>query len=167
MTAVSKAFLERLACLAYWPWGTPAPKFREAPGKRLAVLVTSSAAPALASRLGGFHSLADLSKIAETLQAEVVAKLHYGLIALERGSTLSKSQRAATIRLGGCLVDRSKHGWVGKLKLRAILTVAQSDLPQLPYVGPAFDRIASIPFGHMGDEDDPEQSRLLPRKGNE
>ena len=150
MTAVSKAFLERLACLAYWPWGTPAPQFRKIPGKRLAVLVTSSAAPALASRLGGFHSLADLGKIAETLNAEVVAKLHYGLIALKHETSLSQSQRAAAIRLGSCLADLSKEGWVGKLKLRAIRAVAQSDLPQLPYVGPAFDRIASIPFRRTG-----------------
>jgi multimeric flavodoxin WrbA len=146
MTAVTKAFLERMACLAYWPWGRPAPQFREIPGKRLAVLVTSSAAPALASRLGGFHALADLGKIAQVLHAEVVAKLHYGLIALTRGTTLSESQRAAAIRLGSCLADLPGGGWPDRLKLRAIRAVAQSDLPQLPYVGPAFDRIASIPF---------------------
>lgn len=145
-TAVTKAFLERMVCLAYWPWGRPAPQMRQMPGKRLAVLVTSSAAPALMGRFGGFHSLEDLSKIAETLQAEVVAKLHYGLIAMDRQSRLAESQRLAASQFGSCLVDRFEGGWMGKLKLRAIRGVAQSDLPQLPYVGPVIDRIASIPF---------------------
>jgi multimeric flavodoxin WrbA len=146
MTAVTKAFLERMVCLAYWPWGTPAPQFREPSGKRLAVLVTSSAAPSVASRFGGFHALADLGKIAQVLHADVVAKLHYGLIALKRETSLSQSQRAAAIRLGSCLADLPGGGWPDKLKLRAIRAIAQSDLPQIPYVGPAFDRIASIPF---------------------
>jgi multimeric flavodoxin WrbA len=151
MTAVTKAFLERMACLAYWPWGRPAPQFRELPGKRLAVLVTSSAAPSVASRLGGFHALADLGKIAQVLHAEVVAKLHYGLMALKRDTRLSEGQRAAAVRLGSCLAGLPGGGWPDKVKLRAIRALAQSDLPQLPCVGPAFDRIASIPFRHMGD----------------
>ena len=96
--------------------------------------------------MGGFHSLQDLSKIAETLHAEVVAKLHYGLIARDRESRLSESQRLTAFQLGRCLVDRFEGGWMGRLKLRAIRGVAQSDLPQLPYVGSVIDRIASIPF---------------------
>ncbi len=146
VTAVTKAFLERMVCLAYWPWGKPAPQMRPIPGKRLAVLVTSSAAPALMGRFGGFHSLEDLSKIAETLHAEVVAKLHYGLVAMDRKSRLSESQRLAAFELGRRLVDRFDGGWKNRLKLRAIRGIAQSDLPQLPYLGPVIDRIASIPF---------------------
>jgi multimeric flavodoxin WrbA len=146
MTAVSKAFLERLVCLAHWPWGKPSPKLRHLSGRRMAVLVTSSAAPSLLTRIGAFNSLTELGKMAELLHAEVVARLHYGLVAIHRESGLREGQKSAAVRLGACLVDRF-HGHLGsKFKLRAVRGIAQSDLPQLPYVGPVFDRLASIPF---------------------
>jgi len=146
MTAVSKAFLERMVCLTYWPWGKPAPKMRHLSGRRMAVLVTSSVAPSLLSRIGAYRSLADLGKMAEVLHAEVVARLHYGLVAIHRESGLRESQKRAALRLGSCLVDRF-HGNLGSgVRLRAVRNLAQSDLPQLPFVGPIFDRLASIPF---------------------
>jgi len=146
MTAVSKAFLERLVCLARWPWGKPSPKLRHLSGRRIAVLVTSSSAPSIITHLGAFNSLTELGKMAELLHAEVVARLHYGLVAIRRQSGLQKGQRRAAIQLGACLVDRF-HGHLGsRFKLRAVRGIAQSDLPQLPYVGPVFDRLASIPF---------------------
>ena len=146
MTAVSKAFLERLVCLAQWPWGKPSPKLRHLPGRRMAVLVTSSAAPSLLSRVGAFNSLTELGKMAQLLHAEVVARLHYGLVAIRREGGLREGQRKAAVRLGTCLVDRFNGHLGSKFKLRAVRGIAQSDLPQLPYVGPVFDRLASIPF---------------------
>jgi NAD(P)H-dependent FMN reductase len=146
MTAVSKAFLERLVCLAYWPWGKPAPKMRHFSGRRMAVLVTSSVGPSFLSRFGAYHSLADLGKIAEVMHAEVVARLHYGLVAVQQENGLRGGQKRAAVRLGSCLVDRF-HGNLGsRVRLRAVRRLAQSDLPQLPLVGPVFDRLASIPF---------------------
>jgi multimeric flavodoxin WrbA len=146
MTAVSKAFLERLVCLAHWPWGKPSPKLRHLSGRRMAVLVTSSAAPSLLTHVGTFNSLTELGKMAEMLHAEVVARLHYGLVAVRRESGLREGQKSAARRLGTCLVDRF-HGHLGsKFRLRAAQGIAQSDLPRLPYVGPVFDRLASIPF---------------------
>jgi len=47
VTAVMKRFIERLACLAYWPWGANAPKMRNRLKQKRAVVVASSAAPAL------------------------------------------------------------------------------------------------------------------------
>jgi multimeric flavodoxin WrbA len=146
MTAVSKAFLERLVCLAQWPWGKPSPKLRHLPGRRMAVLVTSSAAPSLLSGVGTVNSLTELGKMAELLHAEVAARLHYGLVAIRRDSGLRESQERAAVRLGTCLVGRF-HGHLGsRFMLRALQGIAQSDLPRLPYVGPVFDRLSSIPF---------------------
>lgn len=146
MTAVSKAFLERMVCLTHWPWGKVSPKMRHLSGRRMAVLVTSSVAPSFFSRIGVFHSLADLGKMAEVLHAEVVARLHYGMVAIHKENGLQEGQKRAVFRLGTCLVDHF-HGNLGsKFRLRAVRSLAQSDLPQLPYVGPVFDRLASIPF---------------------
>lgn len=50
VTALMKRFIERLVCYAYWPWGMPAPKLRRKERPRRAVLVASSAAPALVAR---------------------------------------------------------------------------------------------------------------------
>ncbi len=149
MTAVSKAFLERMVCLAHWPWGQAAPKIRNLSGRRMAVLVTSSVAPSVLSRIGAFHSLTDLGKMTELLHAEVVARLHYGMVAIHRDGDLREGQKKAAIRLGSCLVDLF-HGNLGsRVRLRAIRRLAQSDLPQLPYVGPVFDKLSSIPFGKV------------------
>ena len=112
----------------------------------MAVLVTSSAAPSLLTRVGAFNSLTEQGKMAELLHAEVVARLHYGLMAVRPEIGLREGQKRAAFRLGTCLVDRF-HGHLGsRFKLRAVRSIAQSDLPQLPYVGPVFDRLASIPF---------------------
>ena len=117
ITAVTKAFLERTVCLAYWPWGKPAPRLRQIPGRRLAVLVTSSAAPALLARFGGYHALADLGKMAQTLHAEVVTRLHYGMMAVERNSRLSENQRMAAFQLGRSVVDRFEGTLINRLTL--------------------------------------------------
>jgi len=146
MTAVSKAFLERMACLAHWPWGAPAPKPRHLAGRRVAVLVTSSAAPSLLGRFGAFHSLADLGRMAEVLHAEVVARLHYGMVGIHREGGLQEGQRQAAFRLGVCLVDRFRGTLGSRVRLRALRGLAQSDLPQLPHWGPIFDRLASLPL---------------------
>lgn len=146
MTAVSKAFLERLVCLAHWPWGKPSPKLRNPPGRRMAVLVTSSSAPSVLTHVGAFNSMAELGKMAELLHAEVAARLHYGLVARHRESGLREGQKRAAVELGTCLVDRFRGHLGSKFKLRAVQGIAQSDLPQLPLVGPVFDRLASVPF---------------------
>ncbi len=146
MTAVSKAFLERLVCLAHWPWGKPSPKLRHLPGRRMAVLVTSSASPSILTGVGTVNSLTELGKMAEMLHAAVVARLHYGLVAIRRESGLKESQKRAAVEFGACMVDRFRGHLGSNFKLRALKGLSQSDLPRLPYVGPIFDRLASIPF---------------------
>ena len=81
VNALTQRFLERLICYAWWPWGQPAPKLRR--GKKplkKAVLITSSAMPALMARFctGAMKSL---KKGAEVVGARPVASLFVGLAA--------------------------------------------------------------------------------------
>ena len=80
VTALMKRFIERLVCYAYWPWGMAAPKTRNRQMPRRAVLVASSAAPALLARLG--TSIVKLLKqAASLLGARTVGVLFIGLAA--------------------------------------------------------------------------------------
>jgi hypothetical protein len=60
VTAVMKRFIERLVCFAYWPWGKMASSTRKRERTKRAVVVASSAAPALLARL--FTSMVGLLK---------------------------------------------------------------------------------------------------------
>ena len=51
VTAVMKKFAERLLCYDYWPWGMLRPKIRNKKRNKLAVIVVSSAAPSIMTRL--------------------------------------------------------------------------------------------------------------------
>ena len=84
MTALMKRFLERLMCYAYWPWGAAAPRVRDRRMPRRAVIVTSSAAPALLARL--MTPILKPLKLAATLVgAKTSGVLFVGLAAREKG----------------------------------------------------------------------------------
>lgn len=51
VTAVMKSFAERLLRYDYWPWGMLRPKMRDTKREKPAVVVISSAAPAIMTRL--------------------------------------------------------------------------------------------------------------------
>jgi multimeric flavodoxin WrbA len=51
VTAVMKKFAERLLCYDYWPWGMLRPKMRNKKRDKRAVVVISSAAPSIMTRL--------------------------------------------------------------------------------------------------------------------
>lgn len=80
VTAVTKRFIERLACLAYWPWGAPGPKMRNPLKEKRAVAVASSAAPALLARLCT-GMVGQLKKTAGILGAKTTDVLFIGLAA--------------------------------------------------------------------------------------
>ncbi|MGB7443284.1 MAG: flavodoxin family protein [Coleofasciculaceae cyanobacterium] len=65
INALTQRFLERCVCYGYWPWDAAAPKFRNPTMSKKSVLVSSSAAPALISRLltGTLGALKRLSKM--------------------------------------------------------------------------------------------------------
>ena len=98
VTAVFKRFMERLIVYAYWPWGTPAPKFRKSHATKKAILIASCAAPGL---LGGlfFTTLKQLKLTAKTIGARPVGSVVIGRTAQQEHPTLSEDARKRIQRL--------------------------------------------------------------------
>ncbi len=87
LNAITRRFMERLVCLTYWPWGKGGYVLRmKARGKK-AVLITSSAMPAI---MGRFFTGAPraLRVIAQTMDAKPVASLFAGLSAQKQKSVV-------------------------------------------------------------------------------
>ncbi len=99
VTAVMKKFIERLGCLAWWPWGMNAPKMRNAPNVKRAVVVASSAAPAILARLSS-QIVGLLKKAAAVLGARTVGVLFIGLAAQHPEQDIGKRARRRARRLG-------------------------------------------------------------------
>jgi NAD(P)H-dependent FMN reductase len=91
VTAVTRAFLERQAGSAYWPWGAPGPRPRPAPPPKPAVLLVSSAMPGPLARCFT-HAMGTLRKLAATLNLRPVARLHLGLAATAPQVSLTARQ---------------------------------------------------------------------------
>jgi multimeric flavodoxin WrbA len=79
INALTRRFLERCVCYGYWPWNAAAPKLRNPKPKKKAVLVSSSAAPALMARFltGALGALKDLAKM---LGAKPIGVIWVGLV---------------------------------------------------------------------------------------
>jgi multimeric flavodoxin WrbA len=106
VTALMKRFIERLVCYAYWPWGMAAPKVRHRQLPRRAVLVASSAAPALLARL--MTSIVKLLKqAAGLLGAKTVGVLFIGLAAREDRQDPGERVRKKARLLGKKLATRA------------------------------------------------------------
>jgi multimeric flavodoxin WrbA len=88
VTAVTRRFIERLICYAFWPWGQKGPTLRSKEKRKKAVVVTASAMPAL---LGKFFtgSLRILKITAETLGAKPIGALNIGMAALHEKQELT------------------------------------------------------------------------------
>jgi NAD(P)H-dependent FMN reductase len=80
VTALFKRFMERLVVYSYWPWGAPAPKFRQCRATKKALVITSSAAPALIGRLF-FGSAKGLKTTATLIGAKPMHAVCIGLAA--------------------------------------------------------------------------------------
>lgn len=112
VTAVTKRFMERLICYAYWPWGQPAPRLRrdlvegKKHSRRPAVLVTSSAAPSVMARFLD-STLKELRETAEVLGSEPVGSLWAGLSAKQSEQDIQPAVRRRAARLGRKLVLRA------------------------------------------------------------
>ncbi len=87
VTAVTRRFIERLICYACWPWGQKGPAVRSREKRKKAVLVTSSAMPAL---LGRFFtgSIRILKITAETLGAKPIGALAIGMASVAEKQAL-------------------------------------------------------------------------------
>lgn len=104
VTAIMKRFIERLACNAYWPWGMNAPKMRIERKEKRAVVVASSAAPAVLARLAT-QIVGLLKKSAAILGARTVGVLFIGLAAQQPRQEISMRTRQEARRLGKKLVS--------------------------------------------------------------
>lgn len=106
VTAVTKRFMERLACMGYWPWGAPAPRFRiQTPGKK-AVVVASAAAPAFIACIQS-NMVGLMKKALRVMGARTIGVLYIGMAATERHQPLSPRALARARRLGEKLVRSS------------------------------------------------------------
>jgi len=104
VTAIFKRFMERLVGYAYWPWDANGPQYRKARSpKKKALLVSSSAAPAILARWF-FGIDKQLKMTAKTLGAEVVGSLYAGMIAKDQQPKLAEGVRAKIRLLAGKLV---------------------------------------------------------------
>lgn len=99
VTALMKRFIERLVCYGYWPWGTGIPKQRIRRKTKRAVVVASSAAPAVLGRwLTGIIKLQ--KSVARLLGARKVETLFIGLVADQPKAVLRESVKAKARKLG-------------------------------------------------------------------
>lgn len=104
VTAIMKRFIERLVCYGYWPWGSAAPEVRNLALTRRAVLVGSSAAPAIiARRTTGLVGL--LKRSARLLGAKTVGVLFIGCAASQPEPKIGARTRLRAMSLGRKLVS--------------------------------------------------------------
>lgn len=103
VTAVTKKFIERLICFAYWPWGPAIPKTRDKRKTKQAIVVASSSAPAILARL--FSSIiGSLKTAAGMLGAKTIGVLFIGLAAGKPHPDIGARARKKARRLGQKLV---------------------------------------------------------------
>jgi FMN-dependent NADH-azoreductase len=103
VTALTRRFLERLVVYAYWPWGTMAPKERITKKTKRALVVLSSAAPMILTRLFTGAPKA-LKTAASLLGAGTIDTFYLGLAAKSPDLKLSERTLAKAQRLGAQLV---------------------------------------------------------------
>jgi multimeric flavodoxin WrbA len=103
VTALFKRFQERLIVYAYWPWGTPAPKFRKHTLDKKAILIASSAAPGPMGRLM-YTTLKQLRITAKTIGASPVGSAFIGLMSQQEHPNLPEKTRRKLLNLVGKLL---------------------------------------------------------------
>jgi len=105
VTAITKRFIERLICYAYWPWGKPSPSIRSKQKPRRAVSVASSAAPSLIARVMT-RMVGLLKSCAGLLGAKTIGVLFVGLAAGDPQADIGNRARKRAHRLGQLLAGR-------------------------------------------------------------
>jgi len=104
VTAIFKRFMERLVVYAFWPWGMPAPQMRKQGRNKKALLLASSAAPALWGKLI-FSTFRQLALAAKTVGAKPVARVFIGHSALMAQPRLKEADRARVEQATRKLLD--------------------------------------------------------------
>lgn len=111
VTALTKRFVERLVCCAYWPWGKWSPGLRRTDSRQVAVLVSSCAMPALLGRWAT-NALRVLKSAAVALGARPVGSLFVGMVARSEHQPLSarscrRARRLARTLVKSCSAENS------------------------------------------------------------
>jgi len=104
VTAITKAFVERLLVYVWWPWERSIPKLRIRKPYKKAVIITSCAAPGWMGRLFMRGPLKLLKTAAKCVGARPVKSLYLGLVARRRDQYLSDRSLARLRRAGRRLV---------------------------------------------------------------
>lgn len=111
VTAIMKRFIERLIPYAYWPWGKAlAPVLRDKRKDKKAIIVTSSACPAIIGRFLMPSALGTLKKAATCLGARVIKSLYLGPVAAKNDSQLSDKYLLKSHKAGEKLVSTIRFG---------------------------------------------------------
>ena len=92
VTAIMKRFIERLIVYAYWPWEKMAPQKRINKLSKKAIIVTSSACPALIGRIIMPNCLNILKNGAKIAGAKVVKSLYFGAVCNTEKQKLNEKQ---------------------------------------------------------------------------
>jgi NAD(P)H-dependent FMN reductase len=108
VTAIMKRFMERLACYAYWPWGMNAPQMRIERKEKPAIVVASSAAPAILARLMT-RIVGILKKSVDAMGCRTIGVLFIGLAAQQQNQALSGRTVMKARSLGRELVTSAKQ----------------------------------------------------------
>jgi multimeric flavodoxin WrbA len=104
VTALTKRFVERLVCYAYWPWGARIPRMRSRRRDKKALLVISCAMPGFLARLFT-GTLRVLKSAATALGARPVGTLIIGQVARREKERLPRRALERARRLGNKLVS--------------------------------------------------------------
>jgi multimeric flavodoxin WrbA len=100
VNAITRRFMERLVCYAYWPWGTKGgPVARTKHLNKKALLVTSTAMPGFLIPMftGAVRALKAAAKV---MGAKTVGVLCIGFSAVEQKQTLPESVKRKAKELG-------------------------------------------------------------------
>jgi NAD(P)H-dependent FMN reductase len=106
VTALMKRFVERLVVYCYWPWGAKMPGQRsKRPGEKKAVIVTSSACPAVIGWVLMPGARKVLKMAAAAMGAKVVKQLYFGPVAVREEDTIDEKAKEKCRRAGARLTD--------------------------------------------------------------
>jgi len=92
VTAIMKRFVERLIAYAYWPWDKLSPELRIKEHKKKAILLTSTACPALIARFLMPCPIKTLKTAAGAMGAKPVRILHLGSVCFSEKQKLDDKQ---------------------------------------------------------------------------
>ena len=104
VNAITRRFMERLVCFAYWPWGGRAPATRVKDRGKKAVLITSMAMPAFIGRYFN-GSMRALKAASAFMGAKPIAKIWVGMVSQTKEPSLPESALRKARKAGRMLAQ--------------------------------------------------------------